>query len=296
MPPKKDKCKKQADCGCGCAKKTKRKRAAKPKNYAGAKMVGFMPRGEPFMAPITSIAPVAPVAPVAAPVARPIVIPAIPEGPSIRMAPTPSAPVMDQPKPAKYSRIAKAPSAIVAPAVPLVEPLGRYSNRIVGTSSKPASSLSDVGAKPVKEKKKALTSTDVTRSSLSEPITMSKGYSQYSTQLKERKSINVEQPTTPTILSPDLNLRGALERPTQAAPKSLITKAAPLTERGEGRKLSKKQQVFVEPAPLSRPSMMASDMTGQMVRRVKESGGEREGAGRPFKEPIEKAPPYDKRQ
>lgn len=293
MPPKKDKCKKVADCGCGCAKKTKRKRTAKPKNYAGARMVGFMgPRGEPYMAPITPMAPVVSVAPPAV-VRRRSPSPAIPTGPSIRMAPIPSAPVMEQPKPAKYSRIAKPSSAVVAPAVPLVEPLGRYGNRIVGMASKPASALSDVGAKPVKEKKKALTATDVTRPVVADGVDTSGAR-----PLKERKSITVSAPSQ-VPLGPDLVLP-KVSRYVYGSTYNTLSNE--LIKKPETIKRIIKTPTVILPKEKYTPTLSSiqenvlyGSKPGTTELMPIRGGGAGMG-GRPPKEPTEKAPPYEKRQ
>lgn len=296
MPPKKDKkdkCKKQADCGCGCAKKTKRKRIAKPKNYAGAKMIGFSNIiNQPFMAPINPVVPVAPaVAPrrrspsptiptgpsirmtprPSAPLPDRLVpfLPA-PEGPNIRMAPIPSAPVMEAPRPARYSRVERAPSAIVAPAVPLVEPLGRY-----GIRSRPADTLQAVGAKPAKEKKKALTTTDVTRPVVADGVDTSGAR-----PLKERKSITVTAPSQ-VPLSPDLIIDVGRKNKTEKTASPIKPPSQEhLTEKGKGRKLTTSTTTGYEPAEFSHASM-AFTLRGRPVHLIKESGGAREGAGRP---------------
>lgn len=186
-----DKCAKAKGCPCGCAK-PRRKRVAKKKNYSGAKMTA------PVVPQVINITQ-----PVGVP-QMPVVLPRTFMAPinTPNLVPNATKPVgVAPPKPAKYSRVVK--PATVIPSAPPVEPLSRYASKLVGIASKPASALTDVGAKPMKEKKKSLVASDVERPVLSNPIEMSKASS---SQLKERKSLIVSQPSAPTVLSPDLTV------------------------------------------------------------------------------------------
>ena len=243
------------------------------------------------------------------------ILTSIPEGPSIRMTPAPSAPVMEPPKPAKYSR-AK-PTTTIELSIPPQDVAGRYANKFVKNTSAVASALADVGAKPVKEKKKSLKVEEMVKAPVSQSVTASKEYAQYSRQLKERSS-DLIQPSAPPILEPALNLRGAFpEKITKETPKvDFKVERGHLTERGvkrieehpfekqltekefnktvsrlskptirnEQRALLQAPSMFVEPAPLSRPAMMASNMIGKSVLKFGEAGGAREGSGGPTKE------------
>lgn len=97
----------------------------------------------------------------------------LPVGPTIRMMPQPSAPPPDQPKPAKYARTPTKSTAVIAPAVPLVQPMSRYGAKILAMQNKPAFAPEGVtNPKPVRERKTPLASNDIVRPSNMEGVAM----------------------------------------------------------------------------------------------------------------------------